>query len=82
MRKSIRSRLVAAFVVAFAGLGVLAGTASASNNGASGIDSVHSIFASPVGGTCNAAFNTPAGYVSRSYPSNIAGYPGEFCFSG
>jgi hypothetical protein len=74
------SRFVGAVAVAFAALGIVAGTAGANgNHGASGYQSGNSTVHSPVGGTCNAAFSTPAGYTSESYTTFFLGYPIYFC---
>jgi hypothetical protein len=82
----MRSRFVGTLAVALTSLGIFAGTAGASSHdhGISGGASVNSVFSSPVGGTCNAAFNTPAGNNSDSYTSTsfFLGYPAEFCYYG
>jgi hypothetical protein len=67
MRRSIRTKL-AAIVVAVGALGMF--TSSAFAGGYSSINSAHS-FSSPPGGTCNAAFNTPAGSTAHGAPVGL-----------
>jgi NhaP-type Na+/H+ or K+/H+ antiporter len=77
MGRSIRHRTALTFAVACTALGVFAGTAGASNHGASGFDATHSC-GSAGGGIANAAFSTPAGYQSASYTTTNAFYPPFF----
>jgi hypothetical protein len=70
MGRSVKSRLVALFVVAIASFGIFAGAAFASS-----ISSTQS-YSSPPGGACHAA-GTAAGGVAQGAP--VAFWPGIFC---
>jgi hypothetical protein len=74
MGRSIKSRLIALFVVAVASFGIFAGAAFASNHGYSGGAATHSCL-STGGGIANAAFNTPAGDASASFTTTNFYYP-------
>jgi hypothetical protein len=76
----VRKLIALVFAVAVIGA-TLVSSALASNNGASGGASVNSIYNSAVGGTCIAAYYTPAGYVSHSYTTTnyYLGYPAYYC---
>jgi hypothetical protein len=71
MGRSIKSRLVALFVVAVASFGIFASGAFASSPGRS-YHSCVSYYVSTAGGVVNAA-DQPAGYQSVSYPVNVYG---------
>jgi hypothetical protein len=76
----MKSKFAGALVTAVVALGAFAGAAGASNHGASGIQSVNSIYNSDWLGTCNAAYHN-SGH-SDSYASAYWGYPGWFGCGG